>query len=442
MRYFVAAGAVLAATLSTAAADNCGPNNNAPDAIGNFYCAPVKAITYTDVTLDSTYHLVTNMDPSGKCQSVEKAHKGALSPLDEDVSIHFKGPLHLKQFAVYYPKSNPKSAATSKQRRSSLDRRHGHQHFHEHNKEVREVQERELQERGDQITATINGKVVSWAAGASATPAPDKPKAQANYVAPAKSKDAPEAPKAGPVGDWARAAYYDAKSQKAEGLVFLNNLGGQGSGVFDNVYGNSLSYAGSDGASGASSPQVLADTVIKSNSEVTIFSNKTCQEADCGYYRPGTVAYYGFSGANKIFLMEFSMPEDGTSGWNSNMPAAWMLNGKIPRTAQYPMDPSCSCWKTGCGEFDLFEVLDSGNTKCKSTFHFGEGQGLGDSDYFQRPTGEPIQAAVIMDGNNARAHIQVLDKKIDFSSGLTSEQVEGFFTMSTGKDHSQMPWTL
>jgi hypothetical protein len=30
-----------------------------------------------------------------------------------------------------------------------------------------------------------------------------------------------------------RTAYYDAESQVAQGLVFMNHMGGQGSGVFD-----------------------------------------------------------------------------------------------------------------------------------------------------------------------------------------------------------------
>lgn len=36
-----------------------------------------------------------------------------------------------------------------------------------------------------------------------------------------------------PSGSWARQAYYDAEKQTAQGLVFMNHRGGQGSGVFD-----------------------------------------------------------------------------------------------------------------------------------------------------------------------------------------------------------------
>ena len=91
---------------------------------------------------------------------------------------------------------------------------------------------------------------------------------------------------------------------------------------------------------------------------------------DCGFVRPGSVAYRlspnfcyvfmhtltvvsdGFDGADKVFLMEFSMPMDGTSGFNADMPAIWMLNAQIPRTLQYG-NAACSCWESGCGEFDV-----------------------------------------------------------------------------------------
>src|SRR3954449_9905708 len=95
--------------------------------------------------------------------------------------------------------------------------------------------------------------------------------------------------------------------------------------------------------------------------------------------------------------MEFSMPSDSSAGgMNADMPAIWFLNANIGRTLQYGK-PECSCWTTGCGEFDVFEVLDSGNFRCKSTLHMGTHSG-GDSNYFQRPTGGCIKAAVLFDG--------------------------------------------
>lgn len=128
----------------------------------------------------------------------------------------------------------------------------------------------------------------------------------------------------------------------------------------------------------------------------------------------------GFGGAQKAFFMEFSMPDDGTTGWNANMPAIWMLNAQIPRTLQYGK-AECSCWTTGCGEFDIFEVLDSGNTRCKSTLH-GAISG-GDSNYFVRPTQNSIKAAVVM--NNDNIVIQILDDSFVFGSSMSASTISG-----------------
>src|SRR5947199_10468447 len=121
--------------------------------------------------------------------------------------MHVRGPVHLKQFAVYY--QNPSSPT----KRDAHHRRHGHQHLHKRENEKR-----------DWITATIDGKVVSWpgdaqtAAAAAASSVP----AQGNSVSPGDS-----------TGDWLRAGYYNAASQELANLTFLNNMGGQASGTFD-----------------------------------------------------------------------------------------------------------------------------------------------------------------------------------------------------------------
>ena len=127
--------------------------------------------------------------------------------------MHIRGPVHLKQFAVYY-----QNAAAPK-KREPIRKRHGHQHLHKH----RAAEEKR---DGDMITATIDGKVVSWAnpyaggpAAAAATPAPAP---QGNTQSPGDS-----------TGDWLRAGYYNAESQTLANLTFLNNMGGTGSGTFD-----------------------------------------------------------------------------------------------------------------------------------------------------------------------------------------------------------------
>lgn len=59
----------------------------------------------------------------------------------------------------------------------------------------------------------------------------------------------------------------------------------------DSTWGNSLSYINSKASGGASSPQVLDEVFIPSNKEFAIYSDKPCEGNECGYYRPGSVAY-------------------------------------------------------------------------------------------------------------------------------------------------------
>jgi hypothetical protein len=169
-------------------------------------------------------------------------------------------------------------------------------------------------------------------------------------------------------------------------------------------------------------------------------SNKKCEGDSCGFARPKSVNYHGFSGASKIFLFEFTMPLDGKRGWNMDKPAIWLLNAKIPRTAQFPANPECSCWKSGCGEFDVFEVLDAGNMRAKSTLHVGpEGgkQRAGCSDFFERPVNKPIKVAVVLDAATSTAHIQILDDKTDFPASLSNAQTKEFTSIKSGPDHSE-----
>lgn len=132
----------------------------------------------------------------------------------------------------------------------------------------------------------------------------------------------------------------------------------------------------------------------------------------------------GFGGDHKIFLLEFSMPSTGKTGFNGDMPAIWLLNAQIPLTSQYGENPECSCWTSGCGEFDIFEILDSGNFRCKSTLHMAPAGGC--SDYFERPTNGTIKAAVVFTGSNEVAHIQILDSSQRFDMTLSTEVVDGF----------------
>lgn len=331
-------------------------------------------------------------------------------------------------------------------------RRHGHAAFHDHQDDselAESTVEEDLKKRADVIVATIAGQVVSWKNnwygpdGSNPTPTPAANKPDTPVVpavvfakptsapaakapnAPAKSTKAASSKPGAANGNsaYTRTGYYDAESQTLDGLVFLGNYGGAGSGVFDSNFGNSLSYLGADGISGSESAQILGDKLIGSNQEFAIMTDKECTGDSCGYVRPGTVAYHGFDGADKVFLFEFSMPSDGTSGFNGDMPAIWMLNADIPRTLQYGK-PECSCWATGCGEFDIVEVLSPGSSFCKSTLHTNTPGG--DSNYIVRQTSGTMKLAVIFQAATSEATIQVLPADTDFSTGLTSKQISDF----------------
>ncbi|KAK0731131.1 putative TOS1-like glycosyl hydrolase-domain-containing protein [Lasiosphaeris hirsuta] len=429
---------------------------------GNYYCKAVQHIVYNDVGAAGEYKQVTYMDQnSGECRFESKPFSGPLAPFNEPMSLHFRGPLQLKQMAVYMPggqKSGKRDGGTEEtgrlegehhirarshqhlhQRQNSHP--HQHQQFHQkrHDAEKGDVEKRKCPE--EWVTATIDGKTVSWLndwcpgytstaapTAAPSTAAPPKPVA-ATTTAPAPSAAAPSSSPLGKAGGtkgsgggaFVRTGYYDATSQKAEGLTFLGNLGGQGSGKWTPTFGNTLSYINSQAMGGAAEPQILADTTISSSHEVIVMTDKKCDSETCGYVQDGAVAYQGFAGADKTFVLEFSMPHDASgTGPEADMPAIWMLNAQIPYTSQYG---SCSCWDTGCGEFDIFETLSPGSTKAKSTFHGPPGVLGGDSNYFDRPVGGTIRVAVVYDSATLSVSVKVLNGSEGMRDGAFPEAI-------------------
>lgn len=434
---------------------------------GNYYCDETSKIQFNNVGFSGSYNRVTSFNDDKTCSSTKQSFSGSLSPLDEELSVHFRGPIQLENFAVY-----TKSGGSNQKREAIAPQLH---HRHVEKRDPAVVYKAETATAIVTVNGAGNGDSAPTSApapapapvtttspeydGAATTPAAASPDSaqpwQNTYVwtpgsesAAASSSSEPAAPatseapvtttsqefepssssqavvesssssstsssaapatsssSSGGSGSWSKTASYNADSSSASGLAFMNNLGGSGSGTFSFLWGNSLSYAGSDGTSAASSPQVLKKTTVPSNKEFIIFSDSECGEnnGDCGYYRPGTVAHHGFGGDQKIFLFEFSMPTESQVSkytMDYDMPAIWLLNAQIPRTLQYGND-ECSCWKTGCGELDLFEVLTSGSDKMKATLHDSQGNnGGGPSDYFARPTSGTMTGAVIFDGEN------------------------------------------
>ncbi|KAG6231039.1 hypothetical protein E4U34_006579 [Claviceps purpurea] len=422
---------------------------------GNWYCGAVNQIVYEGIKGAGKFKAVTHMSDSGECHYEDKHYSGPLAPLDEDLSIHIRGPISVKEVAVYNlaahhgkrdveadeADNEPKAESSPQVADAHPAHNHGHGHGHKH-------LHRHAQR--DKVFATINGKVVSWennwfgpppaaqppttppaakpAAGAALkadnpdkSAGSDKPKAQLESQSESKPKSESDRKHKGKPAasgsDWDRVAYYNAEKQIAENMIFMGNYGGSGSGVFDTTWGASLSYLNANGDGGASSPQILSDTLIPSNKEFAIFSAEKC-DGSCGFTRAKDVAYKGFGGANKVFLFHFKMPLDGDRSFNGDMPALWALNGRIPRTAQYN---ACSCWQTGCGEADIYEVLTSGDTKCKSTFHLANG--AGSSDYFDRPVDKYIKVAAVFHEKTASVSIKKLSDDVDFSKGLDDATV-------------------
>ncbi|KAK4105415.1 hypothetical protein N658DRAFT_520625 [Parathielavia hyrcaniae] len=239
--------------------------------------------------------------------------------------------------------------------------------------------------------------------------------------------------------DFVRTGYYNADKQKAVGLMFLGNYGGQGSGIYTPTFGNSLSYLNADGTGGAPGPAILKDTLLLSSQEATLVTDQPCDDS-CGYIQPGAVAYEGFAGPSKIFLLEFSMPHPTTNTTNStntnstntnststsngnDKPAIRLLNARVPYTAQYPNNNpntntnKCNCWPA-CGELDVFAVLSPGSDKASTSLRAVGTEGR-DYNYFERPVdvGGPVRVVVVMDGERGEVTVGVLGGGGEDSAG-------------------------
>jgi len=123
--------------------------------------------------------------------------------------------------------------------------------------------------------------------------------------------------------------------------------------------------------------------------------------------------------------MDHALNKGSDQGLIDDAPAWWFLNAHIPRILQYGNDRKaipCSCWSSGCGEFDAFEVLTKGEEKAKSTLHRQGNLEGGDSNYFKRPVGKSMKFGVVWHEGDITA--TVLDDKFGFSEGLTQGQLD------------------
>ncbi|KAF2831434.1 hypothetical protein CC86DRAFT_443130 [Ophiobolus disseminans] len=458
-----------------------GTNQRAPD--GNWYCSEVWAITYRNISQSGVYNRTISVDAkTGICEHERVNYEGTgpLTPLFGEVSMHLRGPMNVSQLAVYQLPSDihtlgKRETVPFYNRRRALNKR---DFGVTHQDSSQDVQVSPLEKRTTNTTKRCGPRTVTTTVFVTECES-TRPTSIANpiinttYIGPAipcVPTSTASSPKAYPTwaetppvlipsgqqlpasrpfparhsvaandgpniirraaADWGRVAYYtSAAPAQATGFSFLANRGDpQKSGTFDYAFGNSLSYVTSDG--GAVSPDSMPfdGTLDTSEREITVLSDKSCDQ-DCSYWRPDATSHFGWSGSSKAFLIEFQMDHyqnHGTDlGMISDAPAWWFLNADIPRILQYGNDRNnipCSCWSTGCGEFDAFEMLGNGEERAKSTMHRqGNLQG-GDSNYFKRPVGRKMKFAVVWHYPHITA--MVLDDSFDFSSSLSDAQIQ------------------
>ncbi|EPS40948.1 hypothetical protein H072_5128 [Dactylellina haptotyla CBS 200.50] len=418
-----------------------GQFSNAKQVINNvWYCDEVTKMQYQNVGCSGTYKTPSVMtDNSGQCvvNYAEQAYSGPLAPLNNQITFHLRGPLKLYNFAAYYIDNTPDDEDTpqtygARAKREEVhekNRRFDHRHHHEKRKVKTEVVE-------EVVTITRYADTPEPSSTIELTAAPSGVVANAY-----KSKSGK--PKKPATGDlWKRVGFYDSGKQILEGATFLNNKGGQGSGTWTGCFGNSLSHMSADGQSGSPTPQILADnTLFGVNEEFSIWTNQSC-DGTCGYSYGADTCYRGWDGDNKVFVFKFTMPpghtDDSNIYGNSNMPAIWSLNSLIGRTQQYPSNKDWSCWDSGCGEFDIWEVLYPQAPACEfmtSTLHSAQGNpgtgkgGGGTCDYFKRPTDGTFTGMVsyLSDGTIT---IQKLADDWDFPEYLTTDDIKKGFSAS------------
>src|ERR1700761_6267093 len=99
--------------IPTVSADNtCSDAQVVADYV---YCQPVDRALIQNVGHSGTYQKVTGMDfTTGQIASIPFPFSGPLAPFDEDLSLHLRGPLNLKQFAAYIPAAAKKKRSTTK----------------------------------------------------------------------------------------------------------------------------------------------------------------------------------------------------------------------------------------------------------------------------------------------------------------------------------------
>jgi hypothetical protein len=336
-------------------------DSSCPDAqvIADYtYCQSVARALIQNVGHSGTYQKVIGMDSNtGQITSGPFSFSGPLAPFDEDLSLHFRGPLNLKQFAVYVPGTTKKKRSNTKHYRMA---HHAHVHAR-HNLQTKVVEIVDVDENvivqttldGNATTLTkffttseflskLDRSQGSTTIQSSVTVSGDSPLFNpsttfATITAPLggyglRSSQEPTTQSSTSViaetsasaaetplsydsqvtatqtsasvqqsgGDWQRSAFYDSDNKISDGITFLNNKGGQGSGVFDLKFGLSLSYADCTAETAAQSSTIF-DGFLNNTVELAIFSDTPCSEESCGFWRPGAPAYRKYISMSRCF---------------------------------------------------------------------------------------------------------------------------------------------
>ncbi len=205
---------------------------------------------------------------------------------------------------------------------------------------------------------------------------------------------------------WSRVSSWNRCA--SSNITFLNNLGGTGSGEWTLCGGNSQSYASADGKTAVAAPTAFTGK-LENRVELNILSGVACKgtgdSGDCGFYRG--VSRRGWAGA-KIFAIRARMPRFAgpNTQYYDDVPAIWMLNARVVRTAQY----GCNCRGMGspggCGELDVAEVIHGQDlTHATSTLYSFKGATGSGQNYFIRPVKESATFIVIFDATGNKVQM-------------------------------------
>jgi hypothetical protein len=229
---------------SAQALDHCASGST--EVNGNRYCQAVQRIAYENIGATGTYNKVDGMstDNGGFCNFTPFTYSGVLAPFDEDLSIHLRGPIELKQFAVYVPSQSVLSLSKRDDVGESTSR-----------STVTTTTTATVQASPVVTVTVVTIVTVSINdCGSEASPTltqhpsevqdPPQVQSSSNHQDPSQVQDPPQVPasasspsaigstipsKANP-GDWKQTGYYNPDDKVSNGFVFLNNLGGSQSG--------------------------------------------------------------------------------------------------------------------------------------------------------------------------------------------------------------------